>query len=80
MPIKLVKNTKTVKRKIKLNRTVNNTFKKAMKKAASQDWSRMIIIGQGKKDGSWQYTPMYDATVLGMLEQTKYFILETAPD
>lgn len=75
--LKLVKTTKL---KPKLKRTVNSTFKKAMKKAATQNWDKVIIIGQGKDAGSWQFTPMYDATVLGMLEQTKYFILETSSE
>lgn len=73
--IRLVKNS-AVHRKPSVKGKVGAVFNRAMAKAEAQKWTKVIIVGQGKSDGSWCYSPMQDVTVVGMLEKLKYIILQ----
>jgi RNase P protein component len=64
----------------KMRRRIQAAMRRAYAKAIEQNWDNVIIIGQGKQEGSWQYSPMLDHEVIGMIEQTKYLILESAKE
>lgn len=53
---------------------VKSIFESMTKKAEQQGWNKIIIIGKGRKSGSWHFSAMDDETALGMLEKVKLII------
>lgn len=47
--------------------SVKATLRRAMKKALEQNWSRVVIVGEGKIAGSYQTSNVIDTTAMGML-------------
>ena len=63
----------TARRPSRSTKNVKSVFKRSMEKAEEQGWRSIIIIGQGKNSGSWQYSDnLLNVTALGMIEQVKY--------
>jgi hypothetical protein len=75
--LRLVKNNnKIILPKPKLRRNIRSTILRAIDHAIEQDWDSIIIIGQGKEQGGWNFSPMLDTKLVGMLEIAKKHILE----
>lgn len=70
METRLIKNTKVAKLSA-MKGSVKSTFRRAMKKANDQGWTKVIIIGQSITNGSSFWSTMLDDTRYGMIEQEK---------
>jgi hypothetical protein len=74
MSINLVKDTKVLKLP-RASGNVRSMLRRAEALAREQGWTKIIVIGQGPKEGTTLNSKMNRSTLLGLIEDSKHACL-----